>query len=29
MDIMEIGRKITGNVGNYYNIFKEWCGNEE
>ena len=26
---MAIVKKITGNVGNYYNIFKEWCGNEE
>ena len=28
---MAIIKKITGNVGNYYNIFKEWCGdgNEE
>lgn len=26
---MAIIKKITGNTGNYYNIFKEWCGNEE
>ena len=26
---MAIVKKITGNTGNYYNIFKEWCGNEE
>ena len=26
---MAIIKKITGNAGNYYNIFKEWCGNEE
>ena len=26
---MAIVKKITGNAGNYYNIFKEWCGNEE
>ena len=25
---MAIIKKITGNTGNYYNIFKEWCGNE-
>ena len=25
---MAIVKKITGNTGNYYNIFKEWCGNE-
>ena len=25
---MAIIKKITGNAGNYYNIFKEWCGNE-
>ena len=23
---MAIIKKITGNTGNYYNIFKEWCG---
>lgn len=23
---MAIIKKITGNVGNYYEIFKEWCG---
>ena len=23
---MAIVKKITGNTGNYYNIFKEWCG---
>ena len=26
---MAIIKKITGNTGNYYNIFKEWCGDEE
>ena len=26
---MAIVKKITGNVGNYYEIFKEWCGDEE
>lgn len=26
---MAIIKKITGNTGNYYEIFKEWCGNEE
>ena len=26
---MAIVKKITGNTGNYYNIFKEWCGDEE
>ena len=26
---MAIVKKITGNTGSYYNIFKEWCGNEE
>ena len=26
---MAIIKKITGNTGNYYNIFKEWCGNEK
>ena len=26
---MAIIKKITGNAGNYYEIFKEWCGNEE
>ena len=28
---MAIVKKITGNTGNYYDIFKEWCGdgNEE
>ena len=26
---MAIIKKITGNVGNYYNIFKVWCGDEE
>ena len=26
---MAIIKKITGNVGNYYEIFKEWCGDEE
>lgn len=26
---MAIVKKITGNTGNYYNIFKEWCSNEE
>lgn len=25
---MAIIKKITGNTGNYYNIFKEWCGDE-
>ena len=25
---MAIIKKIAGNTGNYYNIFKEWCGNE-
>ena len=25
---MAIIKKITGNTSNYYNIFKEWCGNE-
>ena len=24
---MAIIKKITGNAGNYYEIFKEWCGN--
>ena len=26
---MAIIKKITGNTGNYYNIFKEWCGDEK
>ena len=26
---MAIVKKITGNTGNYYEIFKEWCGDEE
>ena len=26
---MAIVKKITGNTGNYYNIFKEWCGDEK
>ena len=26
---MAIINKITGNTSNYYNIFKEWCGDEE
>lgn len=26
---MAIIKKITGNTSNYYEIFKEWCGNEE
>ena len=26
---MAIIKKITGNAGNYYNIFKEWCGDEK
>lgn len=26
---MAIIKKITGNTRNYYEIFKEWCGNEE
>ena len=26
---MAIIKKITGNAGNYYEIFKEWCGDEE
>lgn len=26
---MAIIKKIAGNTSNYYNIFKEWCGNEE
>ena len=26
---MAIIKKITGNTSNYYNIFKEWCGDEE
>ena len=26
---MAIIKKITGNAGSYYNIFKEWCGDEE
>lgn len=26
---MAIIKKITGNTGNYYEIFKEWCGDEE
>ena len=26
---MAIIKKITGNTGSYYNIFKEWCGDEE
>ena len=25
---MAIIKKITGNTSNYYNIFKEWCGDE-
>ena len=25
---MAIVKKITGNTGNYYDIFKEWCSNE-
>ena len=25
---MAIIKKITGNAGSYYNIFKEWCGDE-
>ena len=25
---MAIIKKITGNTGSYYNIFKEWCGDE-
>ena len=25
---MAIIKKITGNTGSYYEIFKEWCGNE-
>ena len=25
---MAIVKKITGNTGNYYEIFKEWCGDE-
>ena len=25
---MAIIKKITGNTGNYYDIFKEWCGDE-
>ena len=25
---MAIIKKITGNAGNYYEIFKEWCGDE-
>ncbi len=26
---MAIVKKITGNTGNYYEIFKEWCCDEE
>ena len=26
---MAIIKKITGNAGSYYEIFKEWCGDEE
>ena len=26
---MAIIKKITGNTGNYYNIFKEWCSDEK
>ena len=26
---MAIIKKITGNTSNYYNIFKEWCSDEE
>ena len=26
---MAIVKKITGNTGNYYDIFKEWCSDEE
>ena len=26
---MAIVNKITGNTSNYYNIFKEWCGDEK
>ena len=26
---MAIIKKITGNTRNYYEIFKEWCGDEE
>ena len=26
---MAIVKKITGNTSNYYNIFKEWCGDEK
>ena len=26
---MAIIKKITGNTSNYYDIFKEWCGDEE
>ena len=26
---MAIVKKITGNTGNQYNIFKEWCGDEK
>ena len=26
---MAIIKKITDNTGSYYNIFKEWCGDEE
>ena len=26
---MAIVKKITGNTGNYYNIFKEWCVDEK
>ena len=26
---MAIIKKITGNTGNYYEIFKEWCSDEE
>ena len=26
---MAIVKKITGNTGNYYDIFKEWCGDEK
>lgn len=26
---MAIVKKITGNAGNYYNIFKEWCSDEK
>ena len=26
---MAIVKKITGNTGNYYDIFKEWCSDEK